>query len=291
MNTMLEDGYLAEIVFDEDANLLRGTVVNAQKPFKFWSDNIAGLRAAFKQAIREYRSGALAADLRVVREISAEDHQRMSRSASLNGRHRPGGAPNYKCLQQAYDDWLRELYLAFDSFREEKDFGRTGAELACEATVRFLAMRWENPELTAPFTALASSLKDVKDKQKPELFFDKSEPIRRPRSRYGRHLTRWPAALLEAVIRLKRNQGVDEQLDHSAARIARGVQNWACMASFEVTSTTVKNWRFDWGAKPASERVHFEAIVAGILAERDPQLVIEKFLKDGPPDAPGTPKF
>src|SRR5262245_61084119 len=83
---------------------------------------------------------------------------------------RPAGAPDHKEIDEAYKELLEGLYVAQQEFSREGDGGLAGCQRACHAVVRFLGVRWENPELAAPFLALHAAFSDLMGGKSPELF-------------------------------------------------------------------------------------------------------------------------
>ena len=285
MNTLLHDGFLAEIELDEEANLLRGIVVNAQEPFRFEGRSIGELRQAFAEAVNTYRIRCREKrldDNQLCRPITSDRHRQMLRSAELGDRHRLGGAPDYMTLQEAYDELLAGLYCAFEIFRDAGDDGRKGAKLACKETALFVARRWEKPELAAPFMAIDRAIFDIQENRYPEIFTLNKEPRARSRSQLGHFSKMFVAALLEVAVRLKISP-----VKESAARIARAAAKWPEFETSKLTANTVVNWRKTERAKGSADRKPFDDVVNDVLARSDPQTHFRKLLRDGPP---GTPK-
>jgi predicted HicB family RNase H-like nuclease len=55
MNTMTHDGYIAEIMLDEEAGLLSGIVLNTRATLHFAGRTVEELKAAFADTIEDYR--------------------------------------------------------------------------------------------------------------------------------------------------------------------------------------------------------------------------------------------
>jgi predicted HicB family RNase H-like nuclease len=55
MNTMTHDGYIAEIMLDEEAGLLSGIVLNTRATLHFAGKTVEELKAAFAETIEDYR--------------------------------------------------------------------------------------------------------------------------------------------------------------------------------------------------------------------------------------------
>lgn len=296
MNTMLYQGYLAEIELDEQGDLLRGVVVNAHEPYRFSAKTISKLRHEFARATAEYQSHC-AQNGRETREfcprpIAAERHQKMLQSAKLIGRKRPRGAPDYWTLQQAYDEWLTGLCHAHKTFTNASDNGREGVKLACEQTALFIARRWENPELASAFLHLHEGLSDVQDGRYPEIFDSRSTPRLKSRSRFGHHHTMFAAALLDAQVQLQARTKKGEPLKELAKRAADKISRWPHFKARDiqeetrVSAQTIINWRNSELAKRPRDRQRFDTVVKALLSEANPKSAIDRFFKTGPPSAP-----
>lgn len=285
MNTIALDGFLAEVELDEAENQLRGTVVNANFILKFSAPTVVELKQAFAQVIADKRAELAATDpprpLLLDRSISTVAHERMARSASLGERRRPDGAEHYQALQEAYDNFLAELYQAFLTVRTKGDDGREGAIGACASVARFISRRWEDPELASIFLTIAESIVDLGQGRSPPLLTAGEFGRKRPRSSAIDHLRMMAAALLEARVEL------GDPLEVAAADIARKCRLWPGFTSDRVSTHTVKNWRSSWRAKSEVERRQFGGVVSYLLGSEKPRGEIENLLKNGPP---GTPK-
>jgi predicted HicB family RNase H-like nuclease len=55
MNTMTHDGYIAEIMLDEEAGLLSGIVLNTRATLHFAGRTVEELKSAFADTIEDYR--------------------------------------------------------------------------------------------------------------------------------------------------------------------------------------------------------------------------------------------
>ena len=289
MNTMQLEGFLAEIEIDEEADLLRGTVVNAHEVLKFQGTTVGNLQAAFKDAIKAYHDQCRSNgnnDAEPARPVSKEMHNRMLRSARLGARLRPGGAPNYWTLQEAYDELLAGLGQAHDAYKITGDNGLEGAKMACQKIGWFMARRWENPELAAPFLTLLGALTDRQMKGEqvyPEIFNPEQPPPGRLRSSYGHYCKMFAAALLHAARILKL------PLKKTAEMMAIKIGRWPAFTRIEITADTLINWRTSEKEKLPSNRKQFDQLVAVILKDPRPELLIERFLKEGPPSSVEAP--
>ena len=125
--------------------------------------------------------------------------------------------------------------------------------IACQAVARFIAVRWENPELAIPLLATYGAFADPKRGVKAELF-STDEPIPRSRSSLRDHVRMWAAVCLEVLMELGEPLAVAREL------VARHVSSWAGMEGSAVTGVTVENWRNTWRAKGTTERQQFEQI-------------------------------
>ena len=283
MNTMMYDGFLAEIEIDEDAGLLREIIVNARKPLEFNAQTIGLLRQAFEETIHSYRDRCRAAgnnNMQPTRSISKDQQIRIIRNAQFRGRSRPGGAPDYWTLQEANYGLLEGLYLASQSFQTLGDDGREGVKMACQTIILFFKRRWENPELVAPFGHLSKALSDIQSGRRPELLQSKREPQARSRSSLGHHYKMFAAALHEADVSL------GTPVEESAREIAKMVGRWPALKKAKPDADTIKNWRSAERAKMREEKQFFDKIVKGILDQPTPKSAINRFLKDGPPAVP-----
>lgn len=287
MNTMQLEGFLAEIEIDEEADLLRGTVVNAHEVLKFEGTTVGNLQAAFKDEIKAYRDQCRSNGNNLAepaRPVSKEMHGRMLRSARLVGRLRPGDAPDYWTLQEAYDELLVGLSLAHRQFVSTDDNGIEGAKLACQKMAWFIKCRWESPELASPFTNINMAFADVQMDRKPQLFYPKHKAEKRPRTSLARHLTRFIAALHEVDVLL------GTKTKDSETKVAQQVAKWPALKAVTVTSDTVRNWRSRERVGSKEEKIPFQKIVDSILGEGQPKKKLADFLKNGPPGVPKPTK-
>jgi hypothetical protein len=65
---------------------------------------------------------------------------------------------------------MEKLYYAAKLFQNEGDGGLEGSRTACRAMVDFIGVRHENPELAAPFIAIAEAFSDLEAGVPPPLF-------------------------------------------------------------------------------------------------------------------------
>src|SRR3954464_3071726 len=114
--------------------------------------------------------------------------------------HPPAGAPPWKSRTAAYRQLLESLWYASETFRGEGDGGLEGAKLACHAVGHFIAVRHENPELAAPFSALHAALLDIERGVEPELFSRDPSLKRRSRSSQRRHLRVLATAAVDVLM-------------------------------------------------------------------------------------------
>ena len=284
MNTIMLNGFLAEIELDEKANLLRGTVINSREKIQFAGGSLDELRENFATQLRIYHSKVGAEETsKVLRRVSEVEHRQMVRSASLTGRHEYLDNPwDYHALQEAYDILLQELSVASEAFKHASDDGRTGLALAAKSVALFLARRWENPELAAPFMNLARSLLDLEQGKKPPLLSVGKVGRRRPRSSAADHQRMCAAALLEVKVNLFR-----EELEVAAREVERKCAQWLGFEGVDLSFRTIIDWRSDWRSKTSTDRVQFDKIVARLSQSENPKRAVDQMLKNGPP---GTPR-
>jgi hypothetical protein len=191
----------------------------------------------------------------------------------------PPGAPGWKSLRSAYTEFLRSLYYAHVRFKNEGDSGREGARLACHAAARFIAVRHENPELSAPFLAIHQALADFDQGVQAELLA--TEPMKRSRSRQKAHLKRMASACLEVLVK----KGVP--LKVAGRQVATRVAKWPNIGEQKISATTIENWReAERRRSPGAARSHFDQLCEYILSLKDPVKEAERLLLEGPPDAP-----
>ncbi len=284
MNTMMLDGFLAEIEFDEKADLLRGTVINSRERIRFAGRCLSELREDFARQLQCYHSKLGTQDTsRHFRRVSELEHRQMVRSASLDGRHEYLDNPwGYYALQEAYDILLQELWVASDAYKNASDDGRTGLALAAKSVALFLARRWENPDLAAPFMNLARSLVDLQRGKKPPLLSVGKMGRRRPRSSAADHQRMCAAALLEVKV-----NSFHEEPESAAREVARKCAQWPGFDGAGLSFHTIVEWRSDWRSKTSADRVQFDKIVARLSHSENPKRAVDQMLKNGPP---GTPK-
>ena len=55
MNTMIHEGYIAEVSLDEDSGLLSGIVLNTKATLHFAGKTVVELKTAFKDTIEDYK--------------------------------------------------------------------------------------------------------------------------------------------------------------------------------------------------------------------------------------------
>jgi hypothetical protein len=60
------------------------------------------------------------------------------------------GAPEFQFLLPAYRDLIENVRKAEAVFTFGGDGGREGCKMACQAVIRFLGVRHEEPEIAAP---------------------------------------------------------------------------------------------------------------------------------------------
>ena len=289
MNTMQFEGFLAEIEIDEELGLLRGIVVNAHEVLKFEGTTVGNLQSAFQNAIKTYRdqcrnNGNNQAE--PARPVTKEMHNRMLCSARYVGRSRPGDAAGYRTLQEANDDLLTGLFLAHNVYKSAGDNGLEGAKLACQQIGWFMRCRWENPELAAPLLTMSVAMTDRQKKGEqvyPEIFEPELLPPRKLRSSYGHYCKMFAAALLHAARILK------SPLKKTAEMMAIKIGKWPAFANIEITANTLINWRTSEKEKEPSKRKQFDRLVAVIVKDPRPKLIIDQFLKDGPPSSVEAP--
>jgi hypothetical protein len=191
----------------------------------------------------------------------------------------PAGAPPWLSLRAANEEFLRSLFYAFNQFKVKGDNGREGARLACQAAARFIAVRHENPELAAPFLAIAGALIDFERGVGTELFA--VQPLKRSRSGQKAHLKRVASACLEVLVKT----GVP--LEVAALKVAIGVASWRNIGEQKVDATTIENWReAERRRPPGAARSHFDNLCGYIFGREDPVKEVERVLLEGRPDAP-----
>ncbi|MFI4997911.1 MAG: toxin-antitoxin system HicB family antitoxin, partial [Hyphomicrobiales bacterium] len=54
MSTMSYKGYMARVEFDDDDGIFFGRIAGVRDGVGFHSDSVAGLRAAFREAVDDY---------------------------------------------------------------------------------------------------------------------------------------------------------------------------------------------------------------------------------------------
>jgi hypothetical protein len=197
----------------------------------------------------------------------------------------PAGAPPFKSHRRAYRELMEKLWYAADLFRNEGDGGLDGARTACLAVKDFIAVRHENPELAAPFLAIAQAFEDLEQGVAPDLFSTSVTPRQRSRSSEHRRLQILAASLLDVLIYLDKIADSPRGRDRLASMVAGHVRDWPGME--RAKAITIINWRDQIQKRPASEQQQFEAIKHHILSHPDPQSEVANLLKD-PPGASKT---
>jgi len=191
----------------------------------------------------------------------------------------PRGAPPYQELGDAYHELLQALWYAHQVFASKGDAGREGVRIACQAVVRFIAVRHENPELAAPLLAVRQALQDWENGIETELLAKNPQEMERSRSGQKRHLKAMASACLEVL-------GDHMGLAAAARHVAKHVGAWSGIGAQAVTCTTVQNWRTEERAVPASANSPFWLMVADWRSRENPRAEVERLLRDGPPGIP-----
>jgi hypothetical protein len=197
----------------------------------------------------------------------------------------PAGAPPFKSHRRAYRELMEKLWYAADLYRNEGDGGLDGARTACLAVKDFIAVRHENPELAAPFLAIAQALQDLEQGVAPDLFSTSVTPRQRSRSSEHRRLQVLAASLLDILMHLDKLTDSPAGHDHHAGTVAKHVRKWPGMSGVE--AVTIINWRNLIQRRPPVEQQQFEAIKLHILNQSNPQSEVAKLLKN-PPGAAKT---
>ena len=94
MTTMTQDGYVATIELDEDAQLFHGEVINTRDVLTFQGRTLAELRTAFADTIADYLEWCQERGKEPERpysgnftvRISPELHRRVATAAARNGK-------------------------------------------------------------------------------------------------------------------------------------------------------------------------------------------------------------
>lgn len=189
-------------------------------------------------------------------------------------------------------EFVDNLRAAAFIFQEKKDGRFKGAVLACRSVARFIYQRGGAPELAGPFLQIAEAFTDLERGGKPSLFSKKSVPAKaRERSPERKHIHRLASASLEVLMKLGsrgRHVRVDgsSRRETAATKIARHVNKWPGMKAQEVTGKTIVAWRNQQRSLVGEERRRFDIIVEKMLAEKNPQQVVEDLLGRGPPGYP-----
>ena len=193
----------------------------------------------------------------------------------------PPGAPPFKGRISAYREFIDTLRYASERFKNEGDGGHGGAKLACAAVIRFLGVRYENPELAAPFLALREAITDLQEGVHPELLSRSKDERKRSRSRQRKHAQMFASACMEALMQL----GDDQEA--AARRVARYSAKWPSFKGAEVDHTTVRNWRDKIRASRGPLLRQFDLICSDFVTHSDRRYV-DNWLRKGPPGVPSS---
>lgn len=193
----------------------------------------------------------------------------------------PAGAPPFKGRVKAYRELMESLSYASELFKNEGDGGIEGARRACIAAARFLWVRDENPELAAPFLAIATSFNDLEQGLEPPLFAKNVTPKERDRSSQRKHSQLLAAVAMEVLM----ETGLT--LREAGQRVASAVNMWPGFQSQDVTWTTVRNWRDRVRSVEDPRNCQFQQLRDYILAQPSPEEEVQRRLLSGSP--PGVP--
>ncbi len=294
MCIMVAEGFLAEVSLDEEKGCLRGLIVNAPRMVPFVAETVPALKQAMLAAIAGLQNEAARAGrpaLEPTPDVSADEFEQMKKSELLGDRPHPPGVLPYQPLPAAYDNLLRDLFAAHETFTTVPDAGRRGAAMACAAVREFLSARWESMELASPFAEIDNGLSDVEEGKRPEIFFRQTGGRARPRSTASRKNRDFAAALLEVSYRVQseRSPGRDAVLMKAAQRVARSVKKWRSTSTrAKVTTRTVLGWRTEVEGREPADRRWYDDIVRYLSdlppAERDRELELR--LREGRPGSP-----
>jgi hypothetical protein len=191
----------------------------------------------------------------------------------------PTGAFPFRDLREAYRELLESLWYASGVFEKEGDGGLEGATLACEAVVRFIGVRHENPSLAAPFLTIRQSFIDLDRGVNPPLFSRNRDLRERDRSSQRKHVQMVAAAAMEVLMKL----GTGSK--DAAKQVAEAVEKWPSLRAQEITSTTVRNWRDQVRRTEDPRNRHFLELCEHILGRPDPRSEIRALLQH----LPGVP--
>ena len=188
----------------------------------------------------------------------------------------PRGAPPYQDLEAAYAELLTALWYALHLFKTKNDAGREGVRTACHAVARFIAVRHENPELSAPFLAMHEALIDLDKGVEAELL-SRTGAKERSRSSQRAHLHRLASVYLEVLVE------TNEPLEIAAQYVARHVNKWSGIGPQEITGNTIQNWRERERRDFGPERAKFDDLRGELLRLENPKGEVERLLRAGPP--------
>ncbi len=192
----------------------------------------------------------------------------------------PAGAPSFKGHRAAYRELLEALWYAAERFEGRGDRGREGAQLACRAVARFIAVRHESPRLAAPLLAIGESFKDLEEGLNPPLFSRKPDARERERSSQRRHVQMLAAAAMEVLVQLGR------MAPDAGRQVARAIQKWPIIRAQAVTWTTVRNWRSQVRKGNDPRNRQFRELCEFMISRPKPEGEVEKLLRN----PPGTPR-